>query len=297
MRIGCSGWQYKHWRDRFYPRELSTTTSKRTPNHDAQILKSIGPADAALIGKCVDLQHNRPMADADPPIYYDPPTMPFAKQRSDTRAAAGAKVGETLDATPGNLRLACRPDRHAQVYIRDQFLSPEECEQLCAKIDQGCYPSPLFEKDKYEGVRTSESCNLDRRDPFVARIDARLAELLGIDPSWGEPLQGQKYAVGQCFKEHADFFYVDQPYWAKYEPHGGQRTWTAMIYLNEPAAGGATAFKFLNFRVEPRLGRTLIWNNMAQDGSPNPWTVHEGQPVDDGVKYIVTKWYRERTFV
>ena len=36
---------------------------------------------------------------------------------------------------------------------------------------------------------------------------------------------------------------------------------------------------------------------MAADGSPNPWTQHEGQPVGEGVKYIVTKWYRERHFV
>ena len=33
---------------------------------------------------------------------------------------------------------------------------------------------------------------------------------------------------------------------------------------------------------------------MALDGSPNPWTIHEGMPVESGSKYIVTKWYRER---
>ncbi len=119
---------------------------------------------------------------------------------------------------------------------------------------------------------------------------------MGVERSWGEPLQGQKYAVGQRFKNHADFFYIDQPYWAEYESQGGQRTWTAMIYLNEPARGGATGFKFLELQVEPKLGQILIWNNMAKDGSPNPFTVHEGQPVEDGVKYIVTKWYRERPF-
>jgi prolyl 4-hydroxylase len=70
-----------------------------------------------------------------------------------------------------------------------------------------------------------------------------------------------------------------------------------MIYLNEPGSGGATAFKLLGLAIEPRVGRILIWNNMALDGSPNPWTQHEGQPVGEGTKYIVTKWYRERHFV
>lgn len=237
------------------------------------------------------------MSDAEPPPYYDPPTIPFARQRSELRAAVGAAVGDRLGTTPCLWRLSCSRDRRVQLYTQDQFLSADECRQLREKIDAGCYPSPLFEKEKYEGVRTSQSCNLDIYDPVIAAVETRIAQLLGIDPSWGEPLQGQKYAVGQCFKEHADFFYVDQPYWAEYEPHGGQRTWTAMIYLNEPEAGGATAFKFLDMAIEPRLGRILIWNNMAEDGSPNPWTIHEGQPVEEGVKYIVTKWYRERSFV
>jgi prolyl 4-hydroxylase len=35
---------------------------------------------------------------------------------------------------------------------------------------------------------------------------------------------------------------------------------------------------------------------MALDGSPNPWTEHCGQPVGEGVKYVVTKWYRESAF-
>lgn len=237
------------------------------------------------------------MSDAEPLSYYDPPTKPFAKQRSKLRAAIGDKVGARLNSTPRIWRLSCSPDRRVQLFVQDHFLSSEECRLLCEKIDAGCYPSPLYEKEKYEGVRTSQSCNLDVYDPFVAEVETRIADLLAIDRSWGEPLQGQKYAVGQCFKQHADFFYVDQSYWAEYEPHGGQRTWTAMIYLNEPGAGGATGFTYLDMQVEPRLGRILIWNNMAEDGSPNPWTTHEGKPVEDGVKYIVTKWYRERPFV
>jgi len=189
------------------------------------------------------------------PVYYDPPTIPFAEQRSELRAEVGQAVGARLDSTPGIWRLGSSPERPLQLYIREKFLSAEECSQLCERIDAGLYPSPLYEKDKYEGVRTSQSCNLDV------------------------------------------FFYVDQPYWAEYEPQGGQRTWTAMIYLNEPEGGGATGFSYLDLAVEPKLGRILIWNNMAVDGSPNPWTQHEGQPVAKGVKYIVTKWYRERQFV
>jgi prolyl 4-hydroxylase len=70
-----------------------------------------------------------------------------------------------------------------------------------------------------------------------------------------------------------------------------------MIYLNEPAGGGATRFKYLNLSIAPTAGRILIWNNLALDGSPNPWTMHAGEPVTAGGKYILTKWYRERPFL
>jgi prolyl 4-hydroxylase len=228
---------------------------------------------------------------------YFEPTIPFAEQRSELRAEVGSRVGAKLDNTPGLWRLTSSPARPVQLYIRSGFLKPDECLGLCRQIDASSYPSPLYDKEKHEGVRTSYSCNLNVYDPLVSEVEGRIAALLGIDRSHGEPLQGQRYQTGQQFKEHADFFYVDQPYWNDYGSHGGQRTWTAMIYLNVPTMGGATGFKYLELAVSPQLGRLLIWNNMALDGSPNPWTLHEGQPVEGGSKYIVTKWYRERTFI
>ena len=236
------------------------------------------------------------MADAEPPPYYEPPT-PFAQQRSDLRAGIGRRIGQNLDQRLRLWRFGSSPGQPVQLYYSDSFLTADTCRAMCEQIDAGSYPSPLYEKEKHEDVRTSYSCNLNAYDPLITSINTQIAELLGIDPAWGEPLQGQRYHEGQRFREHADFFYIDQPYWAEYEPHGGQRTWTAMIYLNEPEAGGATRFKLLDYQIEPKLGRILIWNNMALDGSPNPWTLHEGMPVERGSKYIVTKWYRERQFV
>ena len=49
-----------------------------------------------------------------------------------------------------------------------------------------------------------------------------------------------------------------------------------------------------NVTVTPRTGNLLIWNNMDELGSPNDATLHQGMPVEQGTKYILTKWYRER---
>ena len=231
----------------------------------------------------------------DPKPYYEP-SIPFSEQRSGPRARAGQIVGANLDQSHGVWRFGSSRQRPVQLYVLENFLSAEECEVLAAKIDAACFPSPLYEKEKHEGVRTSQTCNFDVHDPVIAGVEERISALMGIDRAYGEPLQGQKYAVGQQFHDHADFFYIDQPYWQEYEPHGGQRTWTAMAYLVPPGNGGGTAFPLLDLDVEPRLGRLLIWNNMALDGSPNPWTLHAGRPVEEGTKYIFTKWFRERPF-
>src|SRR5206468_6637536 len=141
--------------------------------------------------------------DAEPPPYYDSPRIPFAQQSSELRAAFGRSVGGRLDSTQGLWRYSSCATRPVQLYIGEGFLTPDECRQLCEKIDAGSFPSPLYEKDKYEGVRTSHSCNLDVQDPLVAEVETRIANLLGVDRAHGEPLQGQRYEVGQCFKEHS----------------------------------------------------------------------------------------------
>ena len=105
-------------------------------------------------------------------------------------------------------------------------------------------------------------------------------------------MQGQRYAVGQQFKLHTDYFEATS--YAEHCARAGQRTWTAMVYLNTPAAGGATRFKVLDKIVPAEAGKLLCWNNLLPDGRPNGATLHQGMKVRTGVKYIITKWFRER---
>ena len=107
-------------------------------------------------------------------------------------------------------------------------------------------------------------------------------------------MQGQRYAVGQEFKQHTDYF---EPAGVDYERYcgvAGNRTWTVMIYLNEPEAGGATRFKAIDKIVQPETGKLLAWDNRRPDGSLNAATLHHGMKVRSGTKYVITKWFRER---
>ena len=210
---------------------------------------------------------------------------------ADYRVRIGAEVKARLERYEGASQI---PSYDLDIFIVREFLDQADCEALIAAIDAYRIPSKLLAPSADPEFRTSESCNLDPTDPFVRRIEKKIAGLLGIDPTRGETIQGQRYAPGQRFKPHHDFFERDQPYWEEMARCGGQRTWTAMIFLNEVEGGGDTAFPRAGIKVTPHTGNMLVWNNLNIIGEPNYFSLHEGTPVTAGVKYIITKWHRER---
>jgi prolyl 4-hydroxylase len=183
------------------------------------------------------------------------------------------------------------------LYVYQNFLTPEECAGLIAMIDANRVPSKLLSETDDAEFRTSESCDLERWDPFVESIDRRICALMGMKPRQGETMQGQRYAIGQQFKAHHDYFHVGEDYWTDQKRRGGQRTWTAMIYLDEPEGGGETWFSAGGLKVSPRTAMLLTWNNMDAGGDANDKALHESLPITAGIKNIVTKWFRERYWV
>jgi prolyl 4-hydroxylase len=192
---------------------------------------------------------------------------------------------------PGMQRV---PSAKLELFHLRGFLSETECTALIARIDANRRPSTIADANGDSYFRTSETCDLDPADPAVAALDARLAALSGLAPTHGEPLQGQRYAVGQEFKSHTDYFEPDGADFKTYCAVAGQRTWTFMIYLNDVEAGGATRFKVIDKIVQPERGKLIIWNNQRPDGRVNPASLHHGMKVRAGTKYVITRWYREK---
>ncbi len=209
---------------------------------------------------------------------------------SAARAAIGASVASRLNADPRMQRLPS--DRVAAWRCLD-FLDQAWCDWLIQVIDSNRRPSSLLSDNGDPANRTSESCDMDRFADGIRQVDESIAALLGIAPEFGETMQGQRYAPGQLFRTHHDYFHEGESYWPRMRENGGQRTFTAMIYLNAVEEGGATWFPQGGLRVSPRRGMLLAWDNMSPDGSPNTATLHEGMAVIEGTKYVVTKWFRE----
>ena len=180
------------------------------------------------------------------------------------------------------------PSPKLTLFIRRAFLPPELCAALVARIDAGRRPSTLTDHDGVATFRTSETCDLDPADPAVIATERLIGALTGLDPRRGEPMQGQRYAIGQEFKAHTDYF---EPSGVEYDRHcgvAGNRTWTVMIYLNEPEA--------VDKIIQPETGKLVAWNNRRADGTLNAATIHQGIKVRAGVKYVVTKWFREQAW-
>jgi prolyl 4-hydroxylase len=209
-----------------------------------------------------------------------------------------AWIGQTV-----RMKLARNPNvipvdvENLELLVYRNFLSDAECRILIAKIDANAVPSTLYKGTEQPGFRTSYSCHLNRSDPDIANVEKRMSAILGIPNRHAETMQGQRYTAGQEFKAHHDFFHPGQGYWDHEGPNGGQRSWTAMIYLNMPDEGGATEFPHVNIGIRPEAGTMLMWNNCNPDGTLNYKTLHTGTPVIKGVKHVITKWYRQNDWL
>ena len=197
-------------------------------------------------------------------------------------------------------------ENNLEIYRIQKFLSKEECNGLVKLIKSNMKKSMVSVSNKAnayidESFRTSSTCNLSTSsDDLVKKVDDRILEYIGIHQSRGEAIQGQYYDISQEFKAHTDTF---QPNSDEYELHckkSGQRTWTFMIYLNNTKKGGETKFPKLKTKddteliLKPNLGDAIVWNNLNKDGKPNPYSLHQGCPVEEGYKCIITKWFREK---
>lgn len=207
------------------------------------------------------------------------------------RVRIGAWVKNRLLRNPDALKIEAEG---LDLFIVRNVLSGDEAQQIIDLMEPNMEPSALLGDTSDADFRTSYSANPDPDHPIMHLLEKRIEAVVGIQPELGETVQGQRYHQGQQFKPHYDWLARNEDYWAAEYQSGGQRTWTAMMFLNEPEAGGHTVFTKANISVRPRLGNLLVWNNLTVDGWENELSMHCGSPVTAGVKYIVTKWYRER---
>ncbi len=189
--------------------------------------------------------------------------------------------------------------RHPRVVVFGDLLSQAECDEMIVLARERLARSETVQTDtgasEVNDARTSQGMFFDRGEhPVVRRIEARMAALLGWPVENGEGLQVLRYGPGAEYKPHYDYFDPAEAGTPSILQRGGQRVASLVCYLNTPAQGGATVFPDVQLDVAPVRGNAVFFS--YDRAHPATRTLHGGAPVEEGEKWVATKWLREGPF-
>ena len=181
------------------------------------------------------------------------------------------------------------------------FLAPYECDRLInISIEKGMVSSLVGFDDSYidTNVRKSKQVWMGAEDNDITHIirekvqnmvDTLRQSKCISDKYMFEDIQIVNYAQGGKYDPHYD---GDECGEGKQCPPN-QRICTVLIYLNDDFTGGYTRFPNLNISIKPKKGKALFfWVSNPLDGQLYKETLHGGEPVLSGEKWIATQWVR-----
>ncbi|MCX7358452.1 MAG: 2OG-Fe(II) oxygenase [Alphaproteobacteria bacterium] len=142
-------------------------------------------------------------------------------------------------------------------------------------------------------TNTGMGFSLIDTDLVIQLTHARIAAAIGQPVSHQEPTNILHYTPGQEYRPHFDFIDPGVAHFARELQTVGQRTTTFLIYLNDDYDGGATTFPRLDWSFKGKVGDALAFWNIT-DGRPDPLTLHAGTPTSSGIKWLFSKWVRDR---
>ena len=183
--------------------------------------------------------------------------------------------------------------------VYGNFLSVTECAELIAQAEGQMQFSKVVDRASGKAVlgdgRTSSTMFLKRgQTDLVTRIEQRISNVTGLPVEHGEGMQILRYNVGQEYRKHYDYFNPDRETTPHHIKRGGQRIATFLMYLNTPEGGGETTFPHAGISVCANEGNALLFR--YDTPSPDTKTLHCGEPVTSGVKWVATKWLRQSKF-
>ncbi len=184
---------------------------------------------------------------------------PQAYQYDDAPVARG----NVIRAYDRDVRVLMRCER-PQVIVFADVLSPEECGEMIGRsrhrLKRSTTVNPDTGKEDVIRNRTSEGIWYQRgEDPFIEKLDRRIASLMNWPVENGEGLQILHYGMTGEYRAHFDYFSPDQPGSAVHTAQGGQRVATLVVYLNDVPNGGETTFPEAGLSVAARQGGAVYF--------------------------------------
>lgn len=210
-------------------------------------------------------------------------------------------AGNTIQTSDRLVSVTMRLQRPACAVLAN-LLSAEECGQLIALARPRLTPStvvdPMTGANQMAAHRDSEGMFFRlAENPFIARLDERISQLMNSPVDHGEGLQVLRYGPGTQSTPHFDFLMPSNATNQQSLERSGQRISSLVIYLNDVPRGGETVFPEVGLTVCPRRGHGVYFEYCNSRGQVDPLSLHAGAPVIEGEKWAVTKWMRQRRFL
>jgi hypothetical protein len=186
-----------------------------------------------------------------------------------------------------------------RVLTIESFLSPVACAWIVDRARPSLDAARVKNAEQgganVHALRTNTGMgfSLIDTDLVIQLAHARIAVAIGQPASHQEPSNILHYAPGQEYRPHFDFIDPGVEHFARELQTVGQRTTTFLIYLNDDYDGGATTFPRLDWSFKGKTGDALVFWNLT-DGQPDARTLHAGTPTTNGVKWLFSKWVRDR---
>ena len=177
-----------------------------------------------------------------------------------------------------------------------------ECEALIALAKPRLAPSTVVDPHSGQDVVAPHRNSLGmffrlEENPFIARLDKRIAEVMNLPIENGEGIQVLYYPMGALNTPHFDFLLPSNPANRTSIARSGQRVSTLIAYLNDVENGGETAFPAAGWEVSPQRGNAVYFEYCNSRSQVDHRSLHGGNPVLAGEKWVATKWMRQRRFV
>ncbi|MEQ1930891.1 MAG: 2OG-Fe(II) oxygenase [Parvularculaceae bacterium] len=217
-----------------------------------------------------------------------------AREMKALRAVSGApKVGSV---GAGTVRREAPP----RLIQFSGALSAFECEYVMNAAGPLLRPSavadPALGAARTAQFRTSDGAALGLLAldlPLIA-IWRKLCAMAGAPPGHSELMGVLRYRPGEEYRPHHDYLPEDAVDYSDVR-RAGQRRATLLTPLSAAYEGGETVFPRLGLRFRLAAGDSLLFENTA-DGEPIADSLHAGEPVASGEKWMLTLWLREKRF-
>lgn len=187
------------------------------------------------------------------------------------------------------------------ICLFSDFLGEDECKYLIHRAEPKLVPSTVVAQgnvfqESHPGRTSSGMCFSRGETTVIDRIERRIAEVTRSPVENGEGIQVLRYEEGQHYLPHYDYFDPARDGYDKYLQRGGQRIYSAIMYLSDDFKDGETEFPLLGLRVPPVKGNMLVFSNLRPGYQLDERTLHGGVPPAGGTKYIATKWIRQYAY-